>query len=120
LPENLLWKRANQGKVCYEWEDLVKMKTRIQPINVAGKNFARFDSRCIERVPRFNDIIAFSGRVLDPAMLYWNPISDKRLPSLEECCKRAQINSTIEHTSVSDALKVIELIRVKTENYTKV
>lgn len=103
------------GEQFYNW--LIKnnvIEKKGEPIVVAGKNFASFDWQHLKHVPRFFDFIQFSHKVIDPAMLYWDPINDKRLPSLPECKKRAgMLNEDVAHTSVADAIDVIELIRYK-------
>ena len=90
------------------------IEKKTDPINVAGKNFAAFDWRHLEHVPNFFKHIKFSSRIIDPAMLYWNPKEDKRTPSLGDCLKRAGMEKEIEHTAVADALDVIKVIRYKT------
>lgn len=79
----------------------------------AGKNFAGFDQRFLRRLPGWSDL-RISHRVMDPAMLYFDPSTDKAPPNLSECLKRAGVEQTeVAHTAVEDALSVIELIRAK-------
>lgn len=88
-------------------------------INVAGKNFGMFDMNFLRnhncdfgRV--FTDIVKVSHRVIDPAILFFDPKVDDRLPNLEECKKRANItNTTIAHTALEDAWDVIQVVRYK-------
>lgn len=80
---------------------------------VAGKNVAGFDLPFLRaQLPGFSDI-RFSQRVLDPAILYFNPICDARPPSLEVCLQRAGLNPEVPHTAVEDAKLVIQLLRHK-------
>lgn len=88
-------------------------------INVAGKNFGMFDMRFLRehncdfgRV--FTDIVKISHRILDPAILFFDPKIDDRLPNLEECKKRAGLtDTTIAHTALEDAWDVIQVMRYK-------
>lgn len=88
-------------------------------INVAGKNFAMFDMNFLRHhhcgfERKFTDLIKISHRIIDPAILYFDPKVDERLPNLEECKKRAKItNTTIAHTALEDAWDVVEVIRHK-------
>jgi len=78
-------------------------------INVAGKNFANFDKRFLDKLP--NCLVKFNHRVLDPCMLYFDPSKDEVLPSTEECMKRAGIEGVVAHTALDDALMVVRLLR---------
>lgn len=80
----------------------------------AGKNFATFDIRFIEKLPQLDSFpVEFSHRVVDPAMLYLNPAIDSGPPSMFECMKRAGIGGEVAHTALEDALMVISLLRKK-------
>lgn len=79
-------------------------------INVAGKNFANFDNKFLSKLPYGG--VRFNHRVLDPVMLYFNPLEDmKQLPSTETCMKRAGIPGTSSHTALEDAIMVVRLLR---------
>lgn len=83
-------------------------------INVAGKNFANFDKRFIERLKYSpGSEIEFRHRVLDPAILYFNPCEDDELPNMAKCLERAGLPKHVPHTAVEDALLVVQLIRHK-------
>ncbi len=83
-------------------------------INVAGKNFGTFDLRALRKVPHWEELIQVSHRLLDPAMLFWDPIKDKRAPNMETCKERAGIVDTaVAHTALADAWDVILLLRTK-------
>lgn len=82
-------------------------------INVAGKNFGNFDSKFLEKLPHHNLLVKFGHRILDPAMLYFNPDEDTELPSTEICMKRAGIGGEVKHTALEDALNVVKLLRRK-------
>ena len=76
----------------------------------AGKNFASFDQKFLEKLPNWN--VNFAHRVIDPAMLYFKPFEDdKGLPSTKICMERAGITAEVAHTAVEDAIVVVDLIR---------
>lgn len=80
----------------------------------AGKNFATFDLRFIEKLPNQDPhLVEFNHRIVDPAMLYLNPVTDTGPPSMLECMKRAGIAGEVAHTALADALMVVSLLRKK-------
>lgn len=89
------------------------VKSSNDPITVAGKNFSSFDLQFLKQIVDFFYHIRFNHRYIDPAMLYWNPIEDSRVPNMETCLKRAGIDKPVLHTAVDDAKLVIELVRAK-------
>jgi hypothetical protein len=82
-------------------------------INVAGKNFGGFDSKFLEKLPGYGELIKFHHRFLDPGTLYLDADADEEMPGTEVCLKRAGITSTVAHTALDDALVVIDLLRKK-------
>jgi DNA polymerase III epsilon subunit-like protein len=82
-------------------------------LNIAGKNYASFDGRFLEKVPGWKEMVKCSHKIIDPATLYvdWN--KDERLPSLDDCLKRAGIEKSVTHTAVEDAWDVIQVLRKK-------
>jgi hypothetical protein len=82
-------------------------------INIAGKNYASFDGKFLEKVSGWKDLIKYRHRIIDPSILYidWN--KDENLPSLNECLKRAEIKKTVMHTALEDAWDVIQVLRKK-------
>lgn len=100
------------GSDFFNWlkeQGLVKKEG--DPITVAGKNFPSFDLQFLRKLRRFSPPVRFNHRFIDPAMLYWQPLTDSRLPNMETCLERAEIEKPVLHTAVDDALLVIELIR---------
>jgi len=81
-------------------------------INPAGKNFASFDSRFLNKLPHMDEIF-FSHRVIDPAILFWNPMTDKSLPDTKTCYERAGLKDDVAHTAVDDARGIVRLLRAK-------
>ncbi len=107
------YKYANEGYFSIEmqrWleENRVDSHKKITP---AGKNFASFDVNFLNKVPNFKECIKLHHRVLDPAMLYWNPSTDKELPNSKTCMERAGLEGEVAHTALEDAMMVVKLIR---------
>ena len=79
---------------------------------VAGKNYARFDSRFLSKITKWDEYIKVHHRILDPAALYWQPeIDGVELPDTKTCMERAGIAGDVAHTAVEDAQVVVRLIR---------
>jgi len=72
--------------------------------NVAGKCFANFDHPFLKKLPDWVEQTRYVRRVLDPGMLYWNPLEDDCLPSLDQCMARAGIEGIVPHTALEDAI----------------
>lgn len=77
------------------------------PIQVAGKNFAGFDRPFLAK--HLNVETMFSHRVLDLGSLFWVP--GEKVPSSDECRKRAGLEGETKHTALDDALDVVRMIR---------
>ena len=82
-----------------------------ESINVAGKNFAGFDKKFIDKL-KYKEI-KFSHRVLDPAILYFDPNEDDVLPNMKTCLERAEMSDEVPHTALEDAWLVCKLLRYK-------
>lgn len=80
-------------------------------ITVAGKNFAGFDRKFLNKIPDFSTKIRIRQRVIDPAVLFVNWKEDDALPSLDECKEKAGIVGAVTHLAVDDAMDVIKLLR---------
>jgi DNA-directed RNA polymerase subunit M/transcription elongation factor TFIIS len=80
-------------------------------VQAAGKNFSSFDMQFLNRLPWFSEHIKFRHRVIDPAILFWNPAEDDRLPDSKTCYERAGYGDTVAHTAVEDAKAVVWLVR---------
>jgi len=80
-------------------------------INVAGKNFGTFDKIFLEKLPRWKQLIEVRNRILDPAILFVDWKSDKALPGLDACKKRAGIPGSVTHNALEDAIDVVEVLR---------
>lgn len=69
-----------------------------------------FDAKFLSKLPGWGDLF-FSSKVLDPAMLYWEPdIDGHRLPSINTCLMRAGFPART-NTALEDAIGVAKLIR---------
>jgi len=86
------------------------IKNRVQ-FTAAGKNFVGFDRLFLDRVPEWKKLVQPNRRVLDPAILYFNPLKDDVLPSLSECLARAGFEPTVKHNAVDDAKDVVRVLR---------
>jgi len=80
-------------------------------LNCAGKNFAGFDKKFLEKLPRWKQVFSIRSRVLDPGILFVDWINDESIPSLGECKKRAGIDGIVTHNAVEDAMDVVMLLR---------
>ncbi len=86
-------------------------------INVAGKNFAGFDTRFLSKINDWNRLIKFHHRVLDPAMLCWNPLEDSVLPDSKTCKDRCDLKGEVAHTALEDAFDVAHMIQHRVKNW---
>lgn len=80
-------------------------------IKVAGKNFMGFDMRFLRRIEGWNRMIKVSHRAFDPAILFFDPSRDDRLPDTATCLLRAGIPQGPVHTATEDARNVIKMLR---------
>lgn len=77
----------------------------------AGKNFATFDLRFLEKLPRWEKCVNPARRVLDVGSMYFEA-EDKEVPNIKTCIERAYLQGMFrEHFAVDDALSVVELVR---------
>jgi DNA polymerase III epsilon subunit-like protein len=84
------------------------------PIRCAGKNFGSFDRQFLEKLPDFTRFIRLAHRSIDPGSMYLTQ-DDERVPSTEECARRAGIEIVDQHQALADARLVVQLIRKKLE-----
>jgi len=80
-------------------------------LNCAGKNFAGFDKKFLERLPRWKQVFSIRSRVLDPGILFVDWADDESIPSLDQCKQRAGIEGAVTHNAVEDAMDVVMLLR---------
>lgn len=80
-------------------------------IQAAGKNFGSFDLQFLKRIHRFEEFVRIAHRSYDPAMLYFQPGVDSKLPDMKTCMQRAGIEGEVTHTAVEDARLVVQLLR---------
>lgn len=86
-------------------------------IHPAGKNFGAFDGQFLHQVPGWDKDIRMVHRSFDPAVLYFNPLTDLQLPDLKTCLQRAGLPTDCLHQAIGDAAAVVELLRVKFRDY---
>jgi hypothetical protein len=82
-------------------------------LTCAGKNFAGFDKKFLELLPRWKQIFSIRSRVLDPAILFVDWQNDEHVPNLYECKQRAGIEGIVTHNAVEDAMDVVKLLRTQ-------
>ena len=80
-------------------------------LNCAGKNFAGFDRKFLEKLPRWKQVFSIRSRVLDPGILFVDWKNDESIPSLDQCKQRAGIDGVVTHNAVEDAMDVVMLLR---------
>ena len=90
---------------------MITNKTKPIHITSAGKNFATFDLKFLERMPRWKQLIKVRQRILDPSILYVDWKQDESLPSFALCKKRSGLPEEVAHDAVKDAQDVILLLR---------
>ena len=73
-------------------------------LNVAGKNFAKFDEGFLRKSLAFEKVILknMRHRILDVGSMYVTS-EDKVIPNLTECLRRAGIEDVVSHCAVDDA-----------------
>jgi hypothetical protein len=92
---------------------VINMRTKPVQITVAGKNFGTFDKKFLEKLPRWNTVVKFRNRIIDPAILYVDWKHDTTLPSLDKCKERAGIPGSVSHNALEDAWDTLQVIRAK-------
>lgn len=84
-------------------------------LKVAGKNFATFDKKFIEKILFWDTTreLDFHQRILDVAPLFVDFKNDEWLPNLNTCMQRAGIEGSVTHDALEDARDVIRVLRTK-------
>lgn len=77
----------------------------------AGKNFDKFDTTFLTRLPNF-DMKWLHRRTIDPGSMYLR-LDDDNVPSTAQCKERAGMETGVAHKALEDARDVAELIRRK-------
>jgi oligoribonuclease (3'-5' exoribonuclease) len=106
-PDEVTILRPEQVYPCFrDWLTEHGITGTVTP---AGKNFSGFDKQFLYKLPGFK--LRFSHRAIDPAMLYWKPDIDDKLPGMELCLERAGLYPAVSHVALEDAEQVIKLVR---------
>ncbi|MHC4121626.1 MAG: 3'-5' exonuclease [Planctomycetota bacterium] len=92
----------------HEW--LAEHFGHVGPYTVAGKNFAGFDQKFLDKLPQGPGKM-FHHRVLDPGCMFWNPFVDEVPPNQKTCLERAGIADEVTHNALDDARQVVSLIQ---------
>ena len=64
-------------------------------LQAAGKNFVSFYAQFLRRLPRFSESVRFRHRTLDPAILFWRPAEDEKLPDSKTCYEVAGLVTVV-------------------------
>ena len=102
------------GRKFFDWLKEVYpegIKDGRYSINVAGKNFGTFDNNFLNNNENFGKYVRIRQRIIDPGILYTKWHEDETLPNLDTCLERCNIDSTVSHNAVEDALDVISVLR---------
>ena len=83
----------------------------------AGKNFGSFDKLFLQKLPRWNNFFKISHRSIDPAGYAIDWVNDTDLPDSKLCLSRANIEKSVSHDALEDALDIIKILRKFTNNY---
>ena len=81
--------------------------------NGAGKNFANFDNKFLERLPRWKQVLRARGRTIDPSILFVNWKDDEAIPGLSLCKERAHLDPHVTHNAIDDAMDIVKLLRTQ-------
>ena len=87
--------------------------SKLKPTHIiaAGKNFATFDKKFLEKLPRWQQCLRIKQRVIDPAILYVDWKNDNDLPNLSLCKERAGLSNIVTHNALEDAWDTLEVLR---------
>lgn len=81
--------------------------------NAAGKNFANFDNKFLERLPRWKQCLRARGRTIDPSILFVDWVNDEAIPGLSLCKERAHLDPHVTHNAIDDAMDIVKLLRTQ-------
>ena len=118
INEGLAIPELNQNvhRINYKGKEVIAVGTKTRPIKltVAGKNFGTFDKKFLEsQIPRWNSLVRFKQRIIDPTTLFTDFLNDEELPGLSECKKRAKLPEQVSHDAVEGSKDVVMLLRNK-------
>lgn len=97
----------------YSWLKEQNIFDSTEEITVAGKNFANFDLLFLRKLPNWGTHIKINRRIIDPAVLYFHPLTMDALPNLNTCLKMAGVQKSVSHDAVDDARDVVACLRSK-------
>lgn len=85
---------------------------QIDKITLAGANLEGFDMKFLSKhLPNLSK--RFNRRAIEPAHFFVDWEKDEKLPSLQECKKRAGIEGDVAHNALDDAWDVIQVLRTQ-------
>jgi len=83
----------------------------LENFTVAGKNVGSFDVPFLNYYLAMDTCIQPCYRVIDPTILYFNPIIDKTLPNSDTVKMRAGLVGPVYHSALLDALDIVRMLR---------
>lgn len=86
---------------------------KFSKISIAGANLEGFDMKFLKKVLQEDVIDSFNRRAIEPAHFFVDWEKDKKLPTLQECKKRAGIEGDVAHNALDDAWDVIQVLRTQ-------
>jgi hypothetical protein len=101
------YKKIVNGKIY----PMLSLNMTKLPFTAAGKNFATFDKKFLEKLPKWNICFKIRQRVIDPAVLYVDWKNDQVLPDLATCKVRANLDDHISHNALEDAWDTLQVLR---------
>ena len=96
----------------YELDEKNGKQIKRTVINVAGKNFGSFDLPFLNNKTNFSSSVKIRHRIIDPGILCLEK-GDKAVPGTKLCLERIGITKEVAHTTIEDALDVIQIVRAK-------
>lgn len=106
-----MWLVANYFDLNPSEEDM--RDVLLEPINVAGKNFAIFDKLFLDNLSGWKGMINYHRRFIDPALLFVDWKQDTYLPDLNTCLQRAKIDKKVTHNALEDAIDTLLCLRTQ-------
>jgi len=88
-------------------------ENNIDTITLAGANLEGFDMKFLSRFLTKLTLLRFNRRAIEPAHYFVDWAKDEKLPSLQECKKRAGIEGDVAHNALDDAWDVIQVLRTQ-------
>jgi oligoribonuclease (3'-5' exoribonuclease) len=104
-------------EASYNFYDFVKKRFPEGNVVACGKNVQGFDVPFLKKFMRLHYTSRFfSHRTLEVGSVYFDPFRDEKIPSLQDCLKRAGLDKEVAHEALQDCADVIRVLRSKWQN----